>query len=160
MTARTICCILLVLCLWVGLFGQSSTDIAREAQYRSPVRYVIIHNDIFDPEDINERRMVVLIDARAFSSKNLIMIAELLKKRFPKPVQFEVEIETSLDLVETPEERELLRDSVDSRFSKYYFKHRRASYFRFETGREVLTYTTTLSPYREKMVVLVNKPAF
>ena len=160
MTAKTICCILLVLCLWGGLFGQSSTDIAREEQYRSPVRYVIIHNDIFDPEDINERRMVVLIDARAFSSKNLIKIAELLKKRFPKPSRFGVEIETSLDLVETPEERELLRDSDDSRFSKYYFKHRRASYFHFETGREVLTYTTTLSPYREKMVVLVNKPAF
>lgn len=126
-----------------------------EVQYRSPIRYVIVYNDIFEED---QRRMVVLMDAKDINKRSLTQVFRLIAKRFPAPKTLMIQVETNLALVETPEEREMLKDSEDSRFKDFFFKYKNASYERYEAGREAFLYTKSLSPYKDQVVVLVNKP--
>jgi hypothetical protein len=134
-------------------------DEEEEVKYRFPVRYALVYNAV---NDLNIRQIEILLDSKYFSSRNLQMVLCNIKEKYPSPVHLEIEIHTSLETIETPEERELIRDSEDSRFSNLYFKYRRGSFSRFADGREAFTYTVGLSPYRERTIVLkaraVNKP--
>jgi hypothetical protein len=56
--------------------------------------------------------------------------------------------------IETPEESEMARSSDDSRFAHTYSKYKKASYNRFDNGREAFSYTTNLSPFKDKLIVL------
>lgn len=77
--------------------------------FRSPFRYVIVHNEI-DPSlggtDSERRFIEVLIDNKSFSKKNLIMLIQLISERFPSPGLLYVNVFSNLEDVETPEERE------------------------------------------------------
>jgi len=124
-----------------------------EVQYYAPVRYVIVYNWILD-KSIPERRMDILMDEKQFNKENLEEVFQLIKKRFPLPMSLDITVHTNLATIETPEEFEMLKDSVDSRFSHTYSKYKKASYSRWENGREAYNYTISLSPYKEKLIVL------
>lgn len=123
-----------------------------ETKYLSPIRYVIVYNDIHKSR---ERRIELIMDEKDFNEENLIKIFDLIKKRFPSPVPLQVYVHTSLATIETPEEREKAHSSW-GRLSDKYFIHKTAFYNRFFGGREAFNYTTNLSPYEDKVVVLVN----
>jgi len=124
----------------------------REAAYYAPIRYAIIHNDIFELA-VDQRRMSILMLPEQFTKRNLMEVLSLIKKRFPKPIDLIIEVHTTLKTIETPEEDEMARDSGDTRFRRFYGKYRRASFSRDEE-REALIYTTGLRPYKEVLVRL------
>ena len=133
-------------------FGQKESNLD-DVTYHAPIRYVIVYNEIFD----DQRRVEILLDERNFSKSNLEKVFKLIKSRFPMPIDLEIEVHVNHNTIETPEEREMVKDGEDKRFAKYYFMYKSASYSRFDNGREAYIYTTSLSPYREKTVVLVDK---
>lgn len=135
------------------VFAQTEI-IENQVKYRSPIRYVIVYNDTLNED---ERRIEVLMDERAFNMVNLTKVFNLIKKRFPTPSTLEIAVHLNLVMIETPEEREMLRDSGDTRFVNQHFKYKKASFTRYENGREAFSYTIRLSPYTEKTVVLVDK---
>ncbi|MBK7706872.1 MAG: hypothetical protein IPJ30_14175 [Acidobacteria bacterium] len=122
-----------------------------QVRYRSPIRYVVVFNEV---NERSIRQIEILLDEKSFDEQTLCALFASLGRRYPTPSRLEVEIHTSLDTVETPEERLMLRDSDDSRFSDVYFKHKKASFTRFENGREAFIYTTSLAPYETKVVRL------
>lgn len=127
-----------------------------ETRYVSPIRYIIVYNDIIGSDSL-ERRIEIVIDERQFNEENLAKVFDLVKKRFPSPFKLSVEVHTSLATIETPEEREKMHNSW-GRLTDNLFSNKTADYFRFEGGREAFIYTTNLSPYERKTVVLVDKP--
>lgn len=76
------------------------------AQYFSlPVfRYAIIYND--PPLNGVGRDLTVMMDPSEFSEVNLRLLFDLLKQRFPELPGFTVYIQTSLQDIATPEERD------------------------------------------------------
>lgn len=140
---------------WKTKSPPNSVGRDEEASYRFPIRYAVVYNEV---SDLNVRRIEVLLDPKYFHLRNIIKVLCNINEKYRAPVHLEVELHTSLETVETPEERELLRDSEDSRFGSQHFKYRRASFSRFANGREALTYTVSLSPYNERMVVLKASP--
>ncbi|MGI8467428.1 MAG: hypothetical protein ACR2N3_03150 [Pyrinomonadaceae bacterium] len=121
-----------------------------EASYYASVRYVIVYNFVF-----NERRRIqILMEPKQFNENNLTKVFDLVKKRFPSPTQLWITVHTSLATIETPEEDEMAKDSKDSRFGNIKFKYKSAFFFRYNDREEALVYTTKLSPYRDKRVVL------
>ena len=123
-----------------------------DTAYYASVRYVIVYDWTLDERE--ERRVEILMGEKQFNEKNLRQIFELIKERFPSPIKLEIEVHTNLATIETPEEREMWEDSDDSRFSSTHFKYKKASYSRFDNGRESFIYTISLLPYRDKTVVL------
>ena len=128
-----------------------SLTIDEQVKYRSPIRYAVIYNEI--TED-NIRQIEIMMDEKQFSEKSLRTIFDLLSKRYQSPSNLEVEVLTNLNLIETPEEREMWKDSKDSRFADYYFKYKEASYSRYADGRESFIYTVSILPYKEKVIFL------
>lgn len=137
-------------------FAQKDAVQEKEVRFRSRVRYIVVYNDIVD----GERRLQVLLKPQNFDKASLIYVFDSIKQQYLEPKRLNIEVRTSLNMIETPEERNMLRDGEDSRFSSLYGKYKIANYYRFETGREAFVFTTKLKPYREKTVVLVDKPAF
>ena len=66
----------------------------------------------------------------------------------------QIYVHTDLNTIETPEERELLKDGEDSRFSKFYGRYREASYSRFDNRREAFLYTKNLAEIKQTLVVI------
>ena len=126
-----------------------------EAKFLSPVRYVIVYDEIFELSS-SERRVELIVDKAQFNEKNLIKIFELVKKRFPLPLNLEIEVHTNLATIETPEEREKTDDSTGRLTDKTFF-HKTASFSRFGSGRQAFIYAVSLSPYKTKTVVLVDE---
>lgn len=129
--------------------GQLTDD--QEIRYRSPIRYVIVYNDIGPTGD---RRIDLLMNVGNINEKDLRTVFCWIGERFGSPIALTINVHTNLATIETPDERELLHDSDDSRFSKYYSIYRRADYHRYESGREAFAYTIRLSPYREREVLI------
>jgi hypothetical protein len=121
-----------------------------QAKFRSDIRYLTVYNDIFE----DERRIQVLLNSKSFNETSITHVFNLIKRRYPEPTRLSIDVETSIEMIETPEERDLHRDGNDSRFSFLYGKYQRAGYSRFENGREAFDFTVSLSPYRERTVVL------
>lgn len=132
---------------------EEARRLKEEASYYAPIRYVIVYNDIFKLSS-EERRMEILIDEKQLNEENLTEIFELIKKRFPLPLGLEINVHTSVATIETPEEREMVRRGDDPRFAHTYGEYKSASYSRFDNGREAFMYTTSLSPYKEKLIVI------
>jgi hypothetical protein len=130
-------------------------QIEKEARYKSAIRYIIVQKFTDHEFETNatERKIEVLMDAKQFTEKNLIIVFDLIKKRFPTPMILDIEVHTNLATIETPEEDGLQGDG--NRLSKERFKFKMASFSRFMNGREAFTYTTNL--FKEKLVVLVDK---
>jgi hypothetical protein len=116
-----------------------------QASYYASVRYVIVYNDIYDLEP-QERRIAVLMEPEQFGEENLKTVFDLIKERFPTPIRLSVTVHTSLATIETPEEAEMARDAVDSRFSDHKTRFKSAYFLRDEKG-EKFKYTTSLHPY-------------
>ena len=127
-----------------------------EAKHLSPVRYVIVYNDVSD-SSLSGRYIDIIIDEKQFNEENLIKVFDLVKKRFPSPFPLSIDIHTNLATIETPEEREKAHDSM-GRLTNKIFVNKTAGYSRFSGGREAFIYATNLSPYERKIVVLVDKP--
>ena len=130
-------------------WGRLSED--QEVRYRSPIRYIVIYNDIGPTED---RRIEMFMNVENINEKDLRTVFCWIAERYPSPIALSINVHTNLDTIETPDERELLRDGDDSRFSKYYGLHREADYHRYDDGLEAFGYTTRLSPYRVRQVVI------
>ena len=94
----------LFLALSVSAFAQE-----KEATYKAPFPYVIVHNEIDPPVNStdSERRFVeVLMSPKTFTDKNLITLTNLVLKRFPTPTLLYLRVFSRLGDIETPEERE------------------------------------------------------
>lgn len=101
--------ILVVLSILTGI-GMTQSLGKRSAGEKEPaIRYVIVHNEI-DPslgEGDSERRFVeILMDSRVFTKRNVAVLGERVSKRFLNPSLLYINVFTSLDDVETPEERD------------------------------------------------------
>ena len=100
-----------ILIILFSIFGAAQTiqTNAKSEEFRSPFRYAIVSNKI-DPaisrKDETRRFVEVLLDGKSFSKENLITLLKLVSKRYPKPHLLYVNVFTSLEDVETPEERE------------------------------------------------------
>jgi hypothetical protein len=96
-----------------GVHGQDPTEVSN-GPFRSPFRYVIVSNvtDTTGKAKKDWRRFVeVLLDPKAFSQDNLTQLFRLIAARFPQPRVLTVDLFTSLEDVETPEEREQTKAS-------------------------------------------------
>ena len=91
---------------------QKTYDFTEQAEFRSPFRYIIFSN-LTDEDldlDIPQRRLEVLMDAKAYRLKNLKLLFSLIANRFQSPVRLEITVHTSLATIETPEELEMMSD--------------------------------------------------
>jgi hypothetical protein len=123
------------------------SDSARRSQYR----YVIVYNDLHE----DERRIQIIIQQKDVNERALRYIFEAIAERFSDPIDLSITAHTSLETIETPEEREMDADGEDSRFKDFYHRHKMAGYSRFSSGRIAFSYTVSLSPkQREKVVVI------
>jgi hypothetical protein len=108
MRNRSLILVLLMFFSFAAVAQTKQSDYDSDAS-RSPFRYVIVSNQ-FDPAlgkgDKNRRFVEVLLDGKSFSKENLIALFKLVSKRFPKPNLLFVNVFTSLEDIETPEERE------------------------------------------------------
>lgn len=122
-----------------------------ELRYRTPIRYVIVYNEI---GSTGIREIEVFMKAANINERDLRTVFCWISQSYPSPVALEVKVHTNLNTIETPEERELLKDGVDSRFSKYYGRYFEASYSRFDDGREAFLYTKNLAEVKQTLVVI------
>ncbi len=127
---------------------QMSPD--EQVKYRSPIRYVVVYDTLIN----NERRIEILLDEKCFNEQVLRTIFTALGRRYQSPRYLHIKVHTSLETIETPEERSMGSDSEDSRFAGLFLKHRDASFVRFNDGRESFVYTECLEPYKTKIVVI------
>jgi hypothetical protein len=141
-----------VLCLGPFLMGCGLSEVngryimlqgtSQSSSSRSPFRYVIVHNDVTgEPSNPNDgyRYVEVLLDDNAFSERKLRELFNLVSRRFPTPRVLHVQVYTSLEDVETPEEREAGRISEapdDPSADRYH----RAFYLRDADGNEWFRY--------------------
>lgn len=123
----------------------------QEIRYRSPVRYVIVYNDIGPTDD---RRIDVLMNADNINENDLRTVFCWIAEGYPSPVALTINVHTNLATIETPDERALLSDGDGTRFSKYVDLFKGAHYNRYDNGREAFGYTVNLSPYRDREVVI------
>lgn len=81
--------------------------------YHSPFRYAVVVNEVEGKvgRGSSYRYVEVLLEDKAFSEETLKELFDLLTKRFRKPLVLHVKVFTSLDDVQTPEERESPRIS-------------------------------------------------
>ncbi len=129
--------------------AQNNTEKSLEyrASYVSPIRYVIVYNDLWNPSGEpgrEERRIEALLDANQFNEENLIKIFDYIRKQFPDPVRLTVNVHTSLETIETPEERDMAAMSSVGRLTHNSAKHKDASYGRYPNGREAFIYKLML----------------
>lgn len=131
-------------------------SVITEMEYYAPIRYVIVHNDIF--AKLDERRIDVLLDAKSFNKENLTAIFTQIAKKFPTPLKLTIKIHTSLATIETPEEKLMDRDGQDSRFRDKKYDYKDAYFIRDEDKSAVFFYDTSLHPQTYEKIVLVSRP--
>jgi hypothetical protein len=107
-------CLLFICSFNLKLHAQISNEEKVDTVFSSPFRYVIVNNQI-DPKlnkrDLNRRFVEVLMDKKSFSKENLIILFNLVTKRYPNPHLLYIKLFTDLTDIETPEEREQSRFS-------------------------------------------------
>lgn len=141
---------------------QSKPEIT-ENGFRSPFRYIIVRGVSKLEEYVNENpdnlSLEVLIENRGFTERNLILLFQLLSKRFTEKPGLTVEVYTSLDAIRTPEENEAinLKGPIDNyKQYKYAFYNRNGygEYFTYGIpgkvrNKEIVLTTPTNSNYRD-----------
>jgi hypothetical protein len=131
---------------------------AQVRQYKSPSRYAIVYNDIVAETDSPKgtyRLVQVLLDERSFSEETLRELFSLLSKRFLRPRNLRVSVLTSLDQVETPEERDAPKISNMPDHPSTDI-HQWAEFTR-ERGNEWYRYNVDPPGRKEKIVTLKGK---
>lgn len=127
-------------------------------RFQSAFRYAIVSNDIVNTTgDTNDafRYVGVLLDEKAFSEHNLKALFKLVSARFRTPDRLEVQVYTSLDQVETPEERDyaIASESPDDPKSD---KHHWALFIR-SIDNELFRYNPNPPHKRMKTIVLKGR---
>ena len=101
----------------VSVNSQTYKEEARTRQYRSPFRYVVVSNKV-DPainkQDVKRRFVTILLDKKSFSKENLIILFQLVAKRYPTPNLLNIDVYTDLEDIETPEEADMGKMSETS----------------------------------------------
>src|SRR5574341_2511954 len=130
----------------------------RPERFQSPVRYAIVENKVVSLTGDSEqgyRYVVILLDERAFSEDTLKSLFKLVSARFPTPHHLNVQIYTSLEQVETPEEYEQGRVSEspgDPNMDKYHW-----AFFIRTNDSELIRYNPKPPNPAMKTVVLKGK---
>lgn len=113
-------------------------------EVRSPFRHVVVYDDLQTEEDDDGRKtpltrfVTVLINEKDFSESNLIVLFNYLSKYYSVPATLNIEVHTSLETLETLEERNTLSDHTSR--SKFYQIYKTAQYSRFYNGTEGFSY--------------------
>ncbi|OLE51429.1 MAG: hypothetical protein AUG51_23330 [Acidobacteria bacterium 13_1_20CM_3_53_8] len=140
---------------------------ARKSQNRSdhsPFRYVIVYNEVKvnnEESSYTRRDVEVLLDENAFSENTLKELFKLLSQRFPEPDGLTVDVYTSLEQIDTPEEHEGGRMFAESRTGTRrvspeelnFRKHPSAVLMR-QNGNELFRYTIRPNNLKLKTVIL------
>ncbi len=114
-------------------------------EIRSPFRYVIVDNDLRYEEENDGRKiplarsMTVLMSEKDFSESNLIVLFGYLSKYYSVPAYLNIEVHTTLETLETLEEK-TIRSTDDVGRSEFYQIHKTAYYSRFFDGKEIFLY--------------------
>jgi hypothetical protein len=132
-----------------GQFDPTTND---EASYYAPIRYVIVYNEILTK--INERRIEILIDEKSYTEEILATIFQHIAKKFPNPIQLEITAHTNLATIETPEERQMMRDGEGSRFKNVRSRYKTSTFGRNEAGRESIFHQISINPENYEVIVL------
>lgn len=168
MTIRTAVLVALCAPLLVIVFGVvrgvnshnlSETMQKRPERFRSPFRYAIVGNEIVNPTghpDDAFRYVVVLLDEKAFSEGTLKNLFKLVSARFPTPSRLYVQVYTSLEQVETPEEYEQPKVSESPDDPPHTDKYHWALFIR-ELDRELFRYNPKPPDKTMKTIVLKGK---
>lgn len=134
------------------LFSKSKREI------RSPFRYVVVYDDLQTEEDDGRkipltRDVTVLMNEKDFSESNLIVLFNYLSRYYSVPTYLTIEVHTSLESLETLEERNTLSDHTSrSKFERIY---KTAGYSRFFDGKEIFSYDSgTPGKFIRKFVTL------
>lgn len=154
--------ILMILCVLASF----ELTIAQRA-YHLPFRYVIVHNEVIVNEhepSATHRNVEVLLDVKAFSENTLRQLFVLLSKRFPSPDSLTVDVYTSLEQVDTPEERDAPQPIFESsggnnkpgREELIFRKHPYAILIR-QDGNELLRYRHKIEKSRLRTIVLKGR---
>ena len=104
-----LCIVILVSFGQYRIFPQNGRDRSSKDP-RAATRYVIIDNHLDPPIDLTDsegRFVEILLADKSFGKDNLIDVFRLISKRFPKPELLFVNVFTSLEYIQTPEERDL-----------------------------------------------------
>ena len=126
---------------------------------RSAFRYVIVRNDVIrvtgDSEDAY-RFVEVLLEEKAFSEKILKELFSLVTKRFPTPTRMDIRVYTSLEQINTPEERDAggVSEGPDDATSD---KYHRALFIRSSGGDELFRYSISTPVRGLKTIILKGK---
>jgi hypothetical protein len=123
-----------------------------EASYYAPIRYVIVYNEIL--AKIDERRIEILIDEKSYTEEILALVLQHIAEKFPSPIKLDIKVHTNLATIETPEERQMLRDGEDSRFRNVRSLYKTSTFYRSEDGRESIFHQTSIKPENYEVIVL------
>lgn len=103
---RVLSCLIVIVLLGNYMVLSQTTTNAPNS-FRSKFRYAIVSNNLEGgSRKVSRRFLEVLIDKSAFNEDNLILLFDLLAKRYPKPHTCFTTVYTSLNDIETPEERD------------------------------------------------------
>lgn len=112
-----------------------------------PFRYVVVYDDLQTEEGDDGRKIpskrfvTVLINEKDFSESNLIVLFHYLSRHYAVPPSLDIEVHTSLETLETLEERNTLSDHTSR--SKFYQIYKTAQYSRFYNGTEGFSYDSS-----------------
>ena len=110
-----------------------------------PFRYVVVYDDLQTEEGDDGRKIpstrfvTVLINEKDFSESNLIVLFNYLSRYYSVPTYLTIEVHTSLETLETLEER-IVKSSADTGRSEFYQIYKTAGYSRFFDGTEIFSY--------------------
>lgn len=110
-----------------------------------PFRYVVVYDDLQTEESDDGRKIpltrdvTVLMNEKDFSESNLIVLFNYLSRYYSVPTYLTIEVHTSLETIETLEERNK-RSSDDIGRSKFEQIYKTAGYSRFFDGTEIFSY--------------------
>ena len=126
--------------------GGDGTLMSKSKKETGPsFRYVVVYDDLQTEESDDGRKIPltrfvrVLINEKDFSESNLIVLFNYLSKYYLVPTYLNIEVHTSLETLETLEERAKMSTNDIGR-SEFYQIHKTAGYSRFFDGKEIFSY--------------------
>lgn len=122
-------------------------------QFHATPRYVIVYNDVREIGGSRFRDLVVFMEPSAFSEDSLRDVFHLLDVRFAEPKEFNVNLKTSLEDVQTPEEHEGPGYSETTADPKV-FKHPYANMRRSEKIDQIWTAIPTTNGWKNNTFIL------
>ena len=144
-------------CLAVTGNRQMLHSTNQERSARSPFRYIIISNEVSNASDNSQnaqRHVGVLLEEKAFSEETLKELFKLVSTRCPQPDRLEVSIYTSLEQLDTPEERDNRVWISGSNGNTSFDNYHRALFIR-QNGNELIRHSVSL-PVRGLTTIILK----